>query len=162
MLRAQHHQAAERGARHHGFLARRQQADIGNVKAVDVLGGIDRVDHLVGVNVARQRQLHEDAVHLRRGVELFHQRQQVGLGGVGVELVLVGIHPRLDRHPALGADIDLAGRVLAHQHHRKPRRDAVRVFQMRNMAGDVFPKFRGVSFPVDDLRGHLSSSSMVG
>ena len=34
------------------------------------LRGIDRVEHLLGVDLLRQRQLHQDAVHRRIGVEL--------------------------------------------------------------------------------------------
>ena len=44
MLFAQHHQAAQRGAGHHGFLPCGEQANVGNVKSVDVLFRQDGVE----------------------------------------------------------------------------------------------------------------------
>ncbi len=75
----QQHQAAERGAGHDALAAGRQQADIGQVKAVDILGRIDGGDDRVLVDLVGQGQLHQDAVHRRIGIELVDQRQQLGL-----------------------------------------------------------------------------------
>ena len=44
-------------------------AGIDRVEAVDVLGRIDRGDDLLRVDVRGQRQLHQDAVHRRIGVQ---------------------------------------------------------------------------------------------
>ena len=58
---------------------RAQPADIDGMEAVDILGRIDRQQHVRGVDVPGQRQLHQDAVHAGIGVEPGDQRQQVGL-----------------------------------------------------------------------------------
>ena len=118
---AQQHQAAKRRAGHHGLLPRPQQPHVRDVEAVDVLRRVDGVDDEVGIEVLRQRQLDEDAVHRRVGVQPRDERQKIGLGGLGGQLVLEGRHPGLGRLLALVADVDLARRVLAHQHDRKPR-----------------------------------------
>ena len=64
----------------------------------------------------RQRQLHQDAVHGRIRVELLDQGQHFGFGRLGGQLVLPRVHADLDRLLGLVGDIDLGGRVLAHQH----------------------------------------------
>jgi hypothetical protein len=49
------------------------------VEAVDVLGGIDGEQHLRGIDVLRQRQLHQDAVDLRVRVETLDDAEQLVL-----------------------------------------------------------------------------------
>ena len=58
-----------------------QPADIERMKAVDVLGRIDRGDDLLRVDLRRQRQLHQDAVHRGSALSLRDQRQQLGFAG---------------------------------------------------------------------------------
>ena len=87
------------------------------MEAVDVLVGVDRGDDLLLVDMLGQRQLHENAIDRGISVELLDHRQQIGLGRFGWQLVLEAVHARFHRALALGADIDLACRVLAHQHH---------------------------------------------
>ena len=55
---------AERRARRERRQADRDAADIEGMKPVDVLVGIDRRDHLVGIDLRRQRQLNQNAVHV--------------------------------------------------------------------------------------------------
>ena len=59
-----------------------QPADIDRVEAVHVLGRVDRLDHRAGADLLGQRQLHQDAVHRRVGIEPRDHRQQFGLGVV--------------------------------------------------------------------------------
>jgi hypothetical protein len=49
---------------------------------------VDLVQHPVGVDLLRQRKLHEDAVDLVVGVELLHERKHFGFGCVLQQLVL--------------------------------------------------------------------------
>ncbi len=75
-------QAAERRAGHGGVLTERQPASIDRVKAVDILGRIDGGQHRRAIHAGRQRQLHEDAVHVVARIQLFDQRNQLrGAGG---------------------------------------------------------------------------------
>ena len=51
------------------------------MKAVDVLARIDPLGHALAVDVRRQRQLHQDAVHRRVGVERVDEREELGFRG---------------------------------------------------------------------------------
>ena len=57
--------AAERRARRKRRQPGGQAAGIHGMEAVDILGRVDRGDHLVRIDLRRQRQLHQDAVHAR-------------------------------------------------------------------------------------------------
>jgi hypothetical protein len=96
-------------------------------------------------------------VHRRVGVQLIDQRHKVGLGGVGIQPVLVGIHPDLDRLLVLGAHIDLARRIFAHQHHRKARRHPVLGLEPINMLCHLPADPRRERLAVDDLCRHVFS-----
>ncbi len=65
--------ATERRAGRQGWQPGRQTASIHGMKAVDVLVRIDGRDHVVGIDMRRQRQLHQDAMHIGIGVELTDQ-----------------------------------------------------------------------------------------
>ena len=70
---------AERRARPQAGAAAHQQRLIHRVQAVDVFGGIDGVENRGGVDVRRQRQLHQDTVDILARIQLLHQRQQLAL-----------------------------------------------------------------------------------
>ena len=65
------------------------------MKAVDILGGVDALHHHVGVEMLRQRQLDEDAVHRGIGVQAIDKPQEFVRLGVGREPVLDALDPRL-------------------------------------------------------------------
>ena len=50
------------------------------------------------------------------GVQLVDQRVEIGLSNIHGQLVLKTGHPNLGCRDALVANVDLTGRVLAHQH----------------------------------------------
>ena len=69
----------------------------------------------------RQRQLHQDPVHVLPAVHLLHQRQQLLLGGFGGQMVVQAPHPALGAVLLLVADVYGAGGVVPHQNHRQTR-----------------------------------------
>ena len=85
---------------------------------------IDALEDRVGVDVLRQRQLHDVAVARRVGVELVDQRLDVGLGRVGGQLALDRVHPDRLGLPVLHADVQLRRRVGADEHRGDARDDA--------------------------------------
>ena len=95
------------------------------MQAVDILGGIDGIDHGLGVQALGQRQLHENAVHGGIAVELGDHRQQIGLRDVGRQLVLERGHAGSLGLRMLGADIDFAGGIVADQNHCEARHQIV-------------------------------------
>ena len=73
----------------------------------------DGIQHGIGVKVFGQRQLHEDAVHLRIGVEFGDFGKQRFLSGVGGQFVFEAGKTRFFGLDAFVAHIDFAGRVIA-------------------------------------------------
>ena len=124
------------------------------MKPIHIFGRIDGVDDLGRIDMGGQRQLHQDAMHQRVGIEARHKRQDLGLGRGGIKLVLETRHTRRDGLHTLVLDIDLAGGILADQDHGKPRHDPMPSLQPRDMGGHLFPHLRGKGLPVDDLRNH--------
>ena len=85
------------------------------MEAVDILGGIDRQQHMRGIDVPGQRQLHQDAVDRGIGIQCRDQRQQLGLGGLGRQPVIEARHAEFGGELALAADIDLTRGIRADQ-----------------------------------------------
>ena len=95
------------------------------MKTVDILGRVDGVDDRVFVHVFGQRQLNQNTVDAGVLVELIDHRQQVVLADFRRELMLERRHAGGLGLLALGADIDLTGRIFAHQDHRQAGGQAV-------------------------------------
>jgi hypothetical protein len=74
-----------------------------------------------GIDVLRQRQLHEDAVHLRVRVQPVDDAEQLVLGRVLRQRDLARRRTRLVGRLALHADVHLAGGVLPDEHDGEPR-----------------------------------------
>ncbi len=122
----QQHQAPGRRARRQAILANDKFADILDMEAVHILVRTDRVDHLPFVDLPRQRQLNQNAMHRRVAIQSLHQRQQLALGRISRQLVLERVHTRGHGLLALVQDIHRARRILTDQHHRQPRLHTVR------------------------------------
>ena len=147
------HQAAERGAGDEAGQAQRQPAGADRGQAIDVLARVDPVDHRLLVEMVGKRQLDEDAVDRGIGVEPVDQRVQRLLGGIGGKQVLEALHAAGHGLLALVADIDLAGRILADQHHREPRlAPGGRLEACRHLRHPGAQAF-GEGLAVDDRRG---------
>ena len=120
----QQHQTAERGTGHQRRLgplgAGHEAAGIDDMEAVDVLVRVDGIDDGLLVDLVGQWQLHQDAVHGRVVVQFLDLGQQRLLAGAGVHLVLIGVHAGFDGLFALGADVDLTGRIFAHENDGQP------------------------------------------
>ncbi|EKD61865.1 MAG: hypothetical protein ACD_54C00063G0003 [uncultured bacterium] len=155
MMVAQHHQTTQRRARHHRLLPGAQQADVRDMKAIDILGRINRVDDQFRVQMRRQRQLHQNAMHFRIGVQRFHQRQQIGFCGIHRQTMFKRGHADLDGRGVLVAHIDLRRRVFADQHHRQTGLDAVFFLQLGDMRGHLRADIGSKGFAIDHFSGHL-------
>ena len=98
----------------------------------------------------RQRQLDKDAIHRGIGIELFNQRNQIGLGRFGRQLVFKAGHTGFNRLLALVADIDLAGRIIADQHHGQTGLAARLGFERCRSDADAFAQGSGKGLAIDD------------
>ena len=98
----QHPDDAFRGTRNRAGLFHPQRRHVQRMESVHVFFFVDGGNDAVFVDVIRQRQLHQDAVHALIGIQVSNQRQQF-LFGNGSRTQDRGI---LDSH-------DLAGLTLA-------------------------------------------------
>ena len=124
-----HGAMAPRGAGH-------QPPGIDRMEAVDVLLRPDCLDHRRLVEMGGQRQLHQDAVDRRIGVERLHDRQQFGLAGRRRQRLLHRMEAEFGRLLALAGDIDRACRIVADQHHREAGDNPRRRLQALGLALD--------------------------
>ena len=124
------------------------------MEAVDVLGRIDAEQHGEFIDVLRKRQLDEDSVDRRIGIEPVDQGEQLLLRGGLRKRMGEALHPRLERRPALGADIDGARRVLSDQHGGEAGGAAGRLPESRDGVRDPAADHCGDGLPVNDPGGH--------
>ena len=103
----------------------REQARVGGMKSIHVLGRIHRIHDSIGVHALRQRQLHENAVDALIAIELLDEREQIRFAGGRGQIVREGQDARLLARLALVAHVDGGRRILAHLHHRKAGRAPV-------------------------------------
>ena len=112
---------AVRSAGAHQRIAQCQTADIVGVEAVDILGGIDRVNHHALVDLVRKRHLHKDPVDAFVGVEAFDQCDQFRLGsGVG-QIVADGKETAFVAGQPLVSYINVRRGIVADQHDGQSR-----------------------------------------
>ena len=97
-------------------------------------------------------------MHGRIAVEPCDQRQQIGLRHVGGQSVLERGHAGGLGLGVLAADIDLAGGIVADQHHGQARRDLMLALDPRDLVGDAGAQLRGNDFSIDDACRHLNPS----
>ena len=146
------HDGAHRRAGDQRLLTGRQLADVHDMEAIDVLGGIDGGQHLHRVDMLRKRQLHENAVAGGVAVELLDQRQHIGLGRFGGKPVLPRVHADFDGLLRLVGDIDSGGRILAHQHHREAGGEAVLCLEFGHGLCNAAAQGFGIGLAVDEFR----------
>ena len=139
------HDAGQRRARHDAGQPGRQQPGRQRMKAVDILGRRDGLDHLARVDLRRQRQLHQDAMHGRVLVQPLDQLQQLGFGRRRRQFVERRAHIGRGGLGGLAAHIDFARRIVADEHHGQPRLDAVlggqRAWRRRRCFGSARPRW---------------------
>ena len=75
-------------------------ADVLGMESVDVLARVDAVDQLGRIPMPGQRQLDEDAVDLRIGIEPIDEGEQLLVAGVGRQVIVDRTDPDLLRGTA--------------------------------------------------------------
>jgi hypothetical protein len=133
-----------------------QPADVDRVEAVHVLLQADRAQDRLFVQVLGQRQLHQDAVDGRVGVQLAHQPFHFLLRGGSRELVAEALHAHLDAVFALHADVSLGRRVFAHEHGGQARPAAGGGEQLIHACLDLGADVGGDGGAIDQCCGHAN------
>ena len=124
------------------------------MEAVDVLARVDQLDHPLGVDLLRQRQLHQDAVHRGIGVERAHAVEHLRLAGGRGKVERERPHARRLGHPALVAHVDLRRRVLADEDDGEPGCGATLRHARRDALAHVGDHPLGERLAVEDPRAH--------
>ena len=150
----QQHQAAQRSARHQPGQAEREAPGADWGQTIDILGRVDPFNHRLLIQMLRQRQLHQNAIDHRIVIKLVDHCDQIGLAGIGGQPVFKTGHAAGHRLLGFRSDIDLAGRVIAHQHHREPRLAARALFKGGGEFGDPAAQPLGKCLAVDYCRAH--------
>ena len=149
LVLGEHPHDPEWRARHEPRAAEVEAAGVHRVEPVDVLRGIDRLDHLGLVEVGRQRQLDEDPVDGVVGVQLGEELKELVLRRVRREPKVVRVDADGRRGLVLAGDVDVGGRVVADEHGREA--DLAELLDLR---GDLFADLRRERLAVDQLGGH--------
>ncbi len=124
------------------------------MKAVDVFARIDRGDDARRIDLRRQRQLHQDAVHGGIGVELTDKTEQLVGAGRGGQMKVERLHADFDDGARFAADIGFARRIFADQDHRQAGDETLRGRQAPRLRRHGGAQFRGDRFAIDDPGGH--------
>ncbi len=132
--------------------ARPQAPDIDRVKPVDILLRVDRQDDPMHVDLRRQRQLHEDAVDPFVGVEPGYFGDQGGLAGVARQPPLERAETGGGAGGGFGADIGVAGRVIADQDRGEAGHKIMCCAQLDGGVADASTQFGSDCLAVDNAR----------
>ena len=139
--------------------AAQQKSRIGRRQRIDVFRGIERVENGRFAHLRRKRHLHENAVHFGIAIERLHLRQNIGFAGAPRHGHVNGVIAQIARRLTLVADIDFAGRIVAHENGRKPRHEIVLALQPRGFRDHPLPQLRRKCLAVDDLSRHAAGAS---
>ena len=125
------------------------------MEAVHVLVRRDGVQYGVGIEVGGQRQLDEDTVYLRVGVERGDLGEQFRLGGVSRQAVFEAVKSRFFCLDAFVAYIDFACRIFADEDDGEAGRDAGFFAEGGGFLRDLGADGGGEGFAVDDCGAHF-------
>src|SRR3546814_18580822 len=92
------------------------------MKAIHVLRWVYGVEHFRAVDLLGKRQLNQNAMYGRVGVELCYQREEFSLGAIRTVALLERSHPDLAALLDLSAHIDVACRIVADPPSSEERR----------------------------------------
>ena len=144
----QHEQAAQWGTRCKGTGGPVQKfPGILRVEAIHILFRLDGPDHPLLIDMRRHRQLGKDPVNLRILIQLVDERKNLVLRHRGVKPVFTTEHAGFGRLPALVTHVDLAGRILADQHHGETGHQCVRRCSLLTSAATVSRRRNAAALP---------------
>ena len=141
------------GRRGEPRLVEPEAADVDRVEAVDVLVGIDAVEHPLLVDLPGERELHQDAVDRVLGVELVEQGEELVLGGLGGEPEGAAQHADLGAALDLAAHVGLGGGIVADQHGDELRRPGARREHLADACRHLGADLGGGRLAVQDVAG---------
>ena len=153
-----------RGARQRTGLQRHQSPHRAGGESVSVLGKGNALDRSLGVEVARQWHLNDQAMDRGIGRDLIDLGLELGLRRLGGHDDLERVHASLVTGRVLVAHVDLGGRVLADDDDCEPCTNAGLVKELLGALGYLGTNRGGDCFSVDQIvhTGSLTSASARG
>ena len=139
-----------------------EQARVDGRQSVDVLARRDLRQHDGLIDVVGKRHLDEDAVDLGVAIELGDERDELGLGDVGRELVVDRADPGLLAGLALVADVDVGGRVVADEDRRQAGRPLAGRDPRFDDVLDPPAERGGDRLAVENLGAHVTRRVWIG
>src|SRR5690606_24811559 len=101
------------------------------------LRGVDPQQALAGPDLLGERELDEDAVDLRVGVQAIHHADQLLVRGVARQYDAARVEAGGLGGPALHPDVYLARRVVSHEDGGEPGLHAGLLLEARGILGDL-------------------------
>ena len=147
-----HHAFGRAGAHQRHFY--HQAADIIRMEAVHIFMRQDALQNRLAVYLFRQRQLNQNAVHIRIAVQFVHQCQQLVLRGFRRHFIRARFEPRFFAGDFFVADVNRAGGIVANQYDGQAGRVQPFVFSFGHAVGQHGQPLPCNFFTVDDLCGH--------
>ena len=99
----------------------REQADVERMETVDIFFGRDGEQDALRIDVRRQRKLYENAIDVRRVVEVPDENQEVFSGDIGFGRDGFAADADILGRLRLVADVNLGSRVIADKHDGQAR-----------------------------------------
>jgi hypothetical protein len=126
------------------------------MKTVDVFQWIDGIEDLLCFNLPRKRELHEDAVYARVGVQAFHDAEQFLAGRFGCEPDQRALEAGLFTRELFVSHVHGAGGVFSHEDSRQARDDSGRGLELARVARNLATELFGDLSAIDDSCGHIA------
>jgi hypothetical protein len=139
-----------------------QSSCIDRVKAVDILGRVDGIEHCIAVDMVGQGKLDQDAINRIVMVERDRSGLEVPLREVRRLAQRERMETAFVRHPALRAHINLACRVFADQNNGQSRPTLMMLIEARGDVGHGISDAAGKRLAVDQsCMAHEVQSSLL-
>ena len=137
--------------------------DVDGMKPVDVLRGIERIEHAslgVGAHRLRQRRLHQDAVVDVASIQPIDDGEQLLERCRGRQALEVCSQSRLARRLHLAAHVDLRRRIVADEDDPQTRRTSRPRRERSDGGRELAPDLVRHCRPVQHSRGHYPAASV--
>ena len=128
-IRTQQHHTAQRCAGDQSRLTSGQPPNINQMKSINIFVWIDRINHGMGIDLSRQRQLDQNSMDRWITIKLINQHQEFTLGCLIRQPVFKRCHTDFHCLFALISDINFTGRIFTDQHHGEPRNQPMTGFK---------------------------------
>ena len=129
------------------------------MEAIDVLARIDPIQDAPIVDLARERQLDQDAMDRRVGIQSVDRLEESRLRDVGREPVDRAVHAGGLAGVPLVANVDPAGGVVAHEDDREAGDSPGLAQQEGCLRGDFPPNLLGEGLSIEDTSGQWGAPS---